>query len=99
MPLLLAGVMLFGAGIGNATSLPPIIAQAEFVKEDVARVVPLIVAIGQATYAFAPAVFGLIRELAPAPGAASPGAAPGLFIAAALIQGAAIAAFLIGRRR
>jgi hypothetical protein len=97
--LLLAGVILFGAGIGNATSLPPIIAQAEFVKEDVARVVPLIVAIGQASYAFAPAVFGLIREFAAPADAASASAVPGLFIAAALIQGSAIAALLIGRHR
>ena len=62
IPLLLLGVVLFGAGIG---SLPPMIAQAEFSQEDVSRVVPLIVAVGQGTYAFAPAVFGLIRELAP----------------------------------
>lgn len=48
IPLLLLGVVLFGAGIGNTTSLPPMIAQAEFSKEDVSRVVPLIVAIGQA---------------------------------------------------
>jgi hypothetical protein len=98
VPLLVLAVVLFGAGIGNATSLPPLIAQVEFVKEDVARVVPLIVAIGQATYAFAPAAFGLMRELAPI-GAASAGAAPYLFITASLIQGAAIVAFLIGRRR
>jgi MFS family permease len=65
VPLLLLGVILFGAGIGNTTSLPPTIAQAEFSKKDVSRVVPLIVAFGQATYAFAPAVFGLIREFAP----------------------------------
>ena len=45
VPLLLLGVMLFGAGIGNATSLPPLIAQVEFVKDDVPRVVALIVAI------------------------------------------------------
>ena len=43
-PLLLAGVILFGTGIGNATSLPPLIAQVEFVGEDTSRVVPLIVA-------------------------------------------------------
>ena len=63
MPLLLLGVLLFGVGIGNVTSMPPLIAQVEFVKEDVPRVVALVVAIGQATYAFAPAAFGLIREL------------------------------------
>lgn len=89
-PLLLAGVLLFGAGIGNATSLPPLIAQAEFAKNDVARVVALIVGTSQAGYAFAPAAFGLIRELAPS------GA---VFVAAALLQGLAIGVFLMGRRR
>ena len=63
VPLLLLGVMMFGVGIGNVTSMPPLIAQMEFVKDDVARVVALVVAIGQGTYAFAPAAFGLIREL------------------------------------
>ena len=42
VPLLLAGVVLFGVGFGNATSLPPLIAQVEFVKEDVPRVAALI---------------------------------------------------------
>ena len=98
VPLLLLGVLLFGAGIGNATSLPPLIAQMEFSKEDVARVVPLIVAIAQATYAFAPATFGLIRALAPHGAATAAGAAPWLFFATATIQLMAIAAFLAGRR-
>jgi hypothetical protein len=97
VPLLLLGIVLFGAGIGNATSLPPLIAQVEFASNDVPRVVPLIVAIGQATYAFAPAVFGLIREWAPDAGAA--GAAPWLFMTAAIVQALAIAALLAGRRR
>jgi MFS family permease len=98
VPLLLLGVVLFGAGIGNGTSLPPLIAQVEFVKDDVARVVPLIVAMAQATYAFAPAVFGIIRELT----AASddlPAAAPMLFITAAAIQLLSIIIFLVGRPR
>lgn len=95
--LLLLGVVLFGAGIGNATSLPPMIAQAEFSKEDVSRVVPLIVAVGQGTYAFAPAVFGIIREITP--GSASAGAVPWLFVTAALIQTLAVVAFFIGRPR
>jgi hypothetical protein len=95
VPLLIIGVLLFGAGIGNATSLPPLIAQVEFVKDDVPRAVALIVATGQGTYAFAPAVFGLIRELAPH---ATPGAAPVFFAVAASIQALAICAFLAGRR-
>jgi hypothetical protein len=89
--LLLLGVLLFGFGIGNATSLPPLIAQAEFADDEVPRVVSLIVAISQAAYAFAPAAFGLIRELAPA------GVA--FFAAAAVVQGLAIATFLAGRGR
>ena len=93
LPLLLAGVILFGVGIGNATSLPPLIAQTEFVKDDVLRVVALIVGIAQGTFAFAPAAFGLIRELAPDP------AAPSVFAAAALLQVLAIVIFLLGRRR
>ena len=44
------GVLLFGSGIGNGTSLPPLIAQMEFVKDDVARVVPLIVATSQGDF-------------------------------------------------
>jgi hypothetical protein len=89
--LLVVGVLLFGAGIGNTTSLPPLIAQAEFDKADVARVVPLIVAIGQGFYAFAPAVFGAIRAL--------PTSSTTLvFVAAAVLQGLAIVAFLAGRK-
>ena len=99
LPLLLLGVVLFGAGFGNATSLPPLIAQIEFVKDDVPRVVALVVGIAQAAYAFAPATFGLVREFAlPAASAAVP-AAPGVFVAAALAQGLAICSFLIGRSR
>ena len=89
--LLVAGVLLFGAGIGNTTSLPPLIAQVEFSKADAQRVVPLIVAVGQGAYAFAPAVFGGLRTLSPAEGMP-------VFVAAALIQAAAIALFLLGRR-
>ncbi len=85
-----SGSILFGAGFGNATSLPPLIAQVEFVDADVPRVVALIVAIAQGGYAFAPVSFGLIRELAP----------PAVvFIAAGLFQALAITAFLAGRQR
>jgi hypothetical protein len=98
VPLLLLGVVLFGAGFGNATSLPPLIAQIEFVKDDVPRVVALIVGIAQAGYAFAPGAFGLVRGFSGiAPEAA--GAAPAVFVAAAGAQALAICAFLLGRSR
>jgi hypothetical protein len=96
--LLLAGVLLFGLGVGNTTSLPPLIAQVEFVKAEVLRVVSLIVAIAQAAYAFAPAAFGLIRVLTPAAEGASTGASPWVFIAAAVFQALATIAMLAGRR-
>ena len=93
VPLLLTGVILFGVGIGNATSLPPLIAQTEFARDDVLRVVALIVGIAQGTFAFAPAAFRLIRELG------SDGAVFGVFATAALLQALAIVIFLMGRRR
>ena len=99
VPLLLLGVVLFGAGIGNATSLPPLIAQAEHVKDEVQRVVSLIVAMGQASYAFAPAVFGLLASFAPALLGLPPGDTTLLFAAAAIIQLLAIGCFLLGRRK
>lgn len=86
-PAMIIGILLFGLGIGNATSLPPLIAQVEFDKADVTRVVPLIVALSQATYALAPAVFGLARTISD----------PSVFILAAAIQCFAVIAFLHGR--
>jgi MFS family permease len=95
VPLLLLGVLLFGSGIGNATSLPPLIAQLEFNEADVPRVVALIVAIAQAGYAFAPVVFGIIRDVSA--GLGSPNV-PLFFVAAATIQAAAALCLLAGRR-
>lgn len=90
--LLAVGVLLFGAGIGNTTSLPPLIAQAEFAREDAARAVPLIVAVAQGAYAFAPAAFGALRTV-------SAGEATLVFVVAAAIQVLAVVAFLAGRNR
>ena len=98
VPLLLLGVTLFGAGIGNATSLPPLIAQAEFAKADVARVVALIVAISQASYAFAPAAFGALRAAAESGSAQPTGDVPLFFVAAILVQAFAAMSYLTGRR-
>ncbi|HEX8663825.1 MAG TPA: MFS transporter [Beijerinckiaceae bacterium] len=96
--LLLAGVVLFGIGIGNATSLPPLIAQTEFVKDDVPRVVALITAMAQATYAFAPTAFGLVREWS-GPQGGNSADAPLVFVFAAAFQAAAVVTFLAGRLR
>lgn len=60
--VLALGCILFGLGIGNLVSLPPLIAQKEFAREDVVTVVALVVAINQAVFAFAPAIVGAIRD-------------------------------------
>jgi len=86
--LLIAGAALFGLGVGNAISVPPVIANLEFSREDAARAVALIVAISQGAYAAAPAVFGLLRQL---------WSDQLIFLIAVAIQLAAIAAYLMGR--
>lgn len=96
--LMLVGVALFGSGIGNATSLPPMIAQVEFVKEEVPRVIALIVAMAQATYAFAPAVFGAVLVASNAGPARIGAGATALLAVAGLVQGLAIGCFLAGRQ-
>jgi MFS family permease len=63
-PLLLLACILFGLGLGNLLSLPPLIAQAEWPPAQVGAVVAAITAVNQAFYAFAPGLFGLLRDLA-----------------------------------
>lgn len=92
--LLIVGVLLFGFGIGNATSMPPLIAQQEFAKAEIQRVVSLIVAGAQTAYAFAPAGFAAIYALADGLADASPVA---FFATTAVFQGMAIACMLAGR--
>ena len=60
---LVCGCVLFGLGVGNLISLPPLIAHKEFAAGDVGRVVALITAINQTVFAFAPAILGVLRDL------------------------------------
>lgn len=87
--LLLFGCVLFGLGIGNLVSLPPLIAQRELLRADVGRVVALVTAVNQAVFAFAPAVLGALRDLSGWSGA------PILF--ALCVQVAAALVVLAGR--
>jgi MFS family permease len=61
-PGLALGCILFGLGIGNLTSLPPLIIQKEFDRADVVTAVALIIAINQGVFAFAPAIIGALRD-------------------------------------
>ena len=79
--------------------LPPLVAQVEFVREEVVRVVALIVGISQATLRLRPRLVRPHPRVRPAAAGAAPGAAPYLFAAAALAQTLAIGAFLVGRVR
>jgi hypothetical protein len=96
---ILVGILLFGSGIGNATSLPPLIAQREFTKGDLPRVIALVVGLAQATYAFAPAAFGTLLALTDGNAAHLGHGTRTLFIVAACLQAIAIGAFALGRRR
>jgi MFS family permease len=90
MAPLALGCVLFGLGAGNLTSLPPLIAQREFRATDAGTVVALVTAINQAVFAFAPAIFGGLRELT--------GAYIAVFVAGAVLQGAAAGIVVLGRR-
>jgi hypothetical protein len=65
----------------------------------VLRAIALSTAISQVTFAFAPALFGLIRDRSTAGEAAGRADMPAFFVAAALIQLAAAVAYLAGRSR
>ena len=84
------GCALFGLGIGNLTSLPPLIVQKEFEREDAATAVALIIAINQAVFAFAPAIIGAMRDTI------ADYQLP--FALIALIQLLAVVIILLGRR-
>ncbi|SKA15986.1 Predicted arabinose efflux permease, MFS family [Enhydrobacter aerosaccus] len=56
------GCVLFGLGVGNLVSLPPVIAQREFCAVDVGTVVALVTAMNQALFAFAPVVLGWLKD-------------------------------------
>lgn len=83
------GCVLFGLAVGNVVSLPPLIAQAEFDRADVLRVVALVTAVNQLFFAFAPGLFGTLRDI-------TGGYALPIALAAAL-QIAAAVVILLGR--
>jgi hypothetical protein len=90
VPLLLLGCVLFGLGIGNLISLPPLIAQTEFPPAEVGQVVALVTAINQAVFAFAPVTLGVLRDEVVWVGAP--------IAVAMLVQIAAAAVVLMGRK-
>ena len=91
----MARLTLWGVGFNLCKPMPV----WRGVKDDFQRVIALIVAMGQATYGFAPAVFAAVL-MGSSTGAAQIGNGSGTFLAAvAAVQALAIASFLSGRRR
>jgi MFS family permease len=60
--LLYIGCVLFGLGVGNTTSLPGLLVQQEFPKQHFARIVSLVVAINQFSFAFGPSLLGQLER-------------------------------------
>lgn len=89
-PLLALGCVLFGLGVGNLTSMMPLIVQKEFRAADVGTVVALVTAINQAVFALAPGLFGWMRDVTEGYVAA--------FLIAGAVQILAAAILAVGRR-
>jgi MFS family permease len=87
--MIVPGCILFGLGVGNLLTLPPLIAQREFPPETVSRVVALVTAVNQAIFAFAPAVLGVLREVS--------GSYLVAFLVAAAVQLVAACVVILGR--
>jgi MFS family permease len=60
--MLYLGCGLFGLGVGNATSLPGLIVQREFPKHYFSRIVSVVVAINQFSFAFGPSLLGQLQH-------------------------------------
>jgi MFS family permease len=82
---------MFGLGVGNTTSLPSVIVQAEFPRTAFARVVSTMIAINQFTYSFGPGLLGWLRD--------GFGSYDVAFAACLLLQLAAVALLLFGAPR
>jgi cyanate permease len=60
--MLYLGCGLFGLGVGNTTSLPGLLVQQDFPKQHFARIVSLVVAINQFSFAFGPSLLGQLER-------------------------------------
>jgi len=60
---LAAGMLLFGASVGNMITLPPLVVGASVPREAYAAIVALNGAVVQFCFAFGPALLGLVRDL------------------------------------
>jgi len=57
-----AGCGLFGFGVGNVITLPGLLIEGEFPREQFAAIVSVVTATNQLAFAFAPALVGILRD-------------------------------------
>lgn len=57
------GCVLFGLGLGNLISLPGLIVQQEFPRQHFSRIIGLIVAVNQFSFAFGPGLLGYLQQM------------------------------------
>ena len=86
----IAGCIGFGLSVGNVITLPSLLVQREFPPAQFGAVVGRCTAVGQVAYAFAPAIAGLVHDVAG-------GYTPVLVLCAALQLAAAVS--VLSRRR
>jgi MFS family permease len=91
VPEVYVACILFGLGAGNVITLPSLIVQREFPREQFSRIVSLVVSITQFTFAFGPAILGVLRDWS--------GSYRTSFLFCIVLQAIAAALVLLGRKR
>jgi cyanate permease len=61
--MIYAGCVLFGFGVGNTITLPGLLIEGEFAREQFAGLVSVVTATNQVAFAFAPALVGILRDV------------------------------------
>jgi MFS family permease len=91
MLLIYAGCVLYGLGVGNLVTLPSLIVQREFPRQDFSRIVSLIMSLNQFTFAFGPTILGALRDWS--------GSYQSSFVFCMALEAVAAGVILLGRRR
>jgi predicted MFS family arabinose efflux permease len=80
-----AGCVLFGFGVGNVITLPGLLIESEFPREQFAGLVSVVTATNQVAFAFAPALVGILRDATGSYGVSLTACATADLLAAAVI--------------